>query len=209
MASTQDLGTSAKKTRGGQYCVAGWPNSKICTNSQHTGMRRFPMKDKEKLNKWTAFMRRHRPKFVPQQYSVLCSMHFADSAFTVNAEVLLIPIFISDHHKGIEKWIRTSEKETQHFNDLWHVYKGLSKKILNASKEKGCELLVFWIKGIRTHLYWSAMSTKLGYGYMILAKWKSVVRHSTNKHENHPDELFPRSAHDELDDRLRFQVGMH
>ena len=32
-------------------------------------------------------MRRHRPKFVPQQYSVLCSMHFADSAFTVNAEV--------------------------------------------------------------------------------------------------------------------------
>ena len=66
---------------------------------------------------------------------------------------LPIPIFISDSHKGIEKWIQTSEKETQHFSDLWHACKGLSKKILNASKEKGWELLVFWIKGIRTHLY--------------------------------------------------------
>ena len=83
---------------------------------------------------------------------------------------LQIPIFISDRHKGIAKWIRTSEKETQHFNDLWHVCKGLSKQILKASKEKGCELLVFWIRGIRTHLYWSAMSTKMGYGDMIVAK---------------------------------------
>ena len=95
------------------------------------------------------------------------------------------------------------------FNDLWHVCKGLCKQILKASKEKGCELLVYWIRGIRTHLYWSAMSTKMGYGDMIVAKWKSVVRHITNKHEDHPDELFPECAHDELDDRLWLQVGMY
>ncbi|XP_046847779.1 THAP domain-containing protein 3-like [Xenia sp. Carnegie-2017] len=68
----------------------GWPNGKSCTNSQHTegvSVHRFPMNDKERLSKWTKFVRRHRPKFVPQQYSVLCSMHFADSAFTVNATV--------------------------------------------------------------------------------------------------------------------------
>ena len=90
MASTEDLATSAKKARGGQYCVAGWPNGKSCTNSQHTdgvSMHRFPMKEKERLNKWTAFVRRHRPKFIPQKYSVLCSTHFADSAYTVNAEI--------------------------------------------------------------------------------------------------------------------------
>ena len=90
MSNTQDLATSAKKAQGGQYCVAGWPNGKSCKNSQHTdgvSMHRFPMKDKERLNKWTGFVRRHRPKFVPQQYSMLCSMHFADSAYTVNAEV--------------------------------------------------------------------------------------------------------------------------
>ncbi|XP_046858372.1 uncharacterized protein LOC124451811 [Xenia sp. Carnegie-2017] len=87
MASRQN---SAKNRRGGQYCVAGWPNGKSCTNSQHTegvSVHRFPMNDKERLSKWTKFVRRHRPKFVPQQYSVLCSMHFADSAFTVNATV--------------------------------------------------------------------------------------------------------------------------
>ena len=53
------------------------------------------------------------------------------------------------------------------------------------------------------------MSTKMGYGDMIVAKWKSVVRHITNKHEDHPDELFPECAHDELDDRLWLQVGMY
>ena len=122
---------------------------------------------------------------------------------------LQIPIFISDRHKGIAKWIQTSEKETQHFNDLWHVCKGLSRKILQASKEKGGEVLVFWVKGIRTHLYWSAMSTKMGYGDVTVAKWKPIVRHITNKHENHPDELFPKCTHDELDDRLWLQVGMY
>ena len=36
-------------------------------------MHRFPLKDKERLNKWTAFARRHRPKFVPQQFlNALC-----------------------------------------------------------------------------------------------------------------------------------------
>ena len=43
---------------------------------------------------------------------------------------------------------------------------------------------------------------------MIVAKWKSIVRHFTNKHENHPDELFPRCDVDELDDCLWIQVGM-
>jgi hypothetical protein len=104
--------------------------------------------------------------------------------------------------------VRTSEKETQHFNDLWHVCKGLCKNIVKAGKEKGCETLVCWIKGISNHLYWSAMSTKMGYGEIIVAKWKSIVRHLTNKHENHPDELFQKCAHGELQDRLWLQVGM-
>ena len=44
------------------------------------------------------------------------------------------------------------------------------------------------------------MSSKMGYGDKIAAKWKSIVRHVTNKHENHPGELFSKCAHDELDD---------
>ena len=65
---------------------------KAVLNSQHTddvSMHRFPMKEKARLNKWTAFARRHRPKFTiqNQKYCALCSTHFADSAYTVNAEI--------------------------------------------------------------------------------------------------------------------------
>ena len=131
----------------------------------------------------------------------------AQHCFTFLKEGLQIPIFISDHHKGIAKWICTSERGTKHFNDLWHVSKGLSKKIRKASKENGCGILNDWMKGIRNHLYWSAMSTKMGYGEMIVAKWKSIVRHVTNKHDDHPDQLFKACAHGELEERLWLQVG--
>ena len=43
------------------------------------------------------------------------------------------------------------------------------------------------MKGIRSHLYLSATSTKPGFGKLILAKWNSFVRHVGNKHADHPD----------------------
>ncbi|CAB3986902.1 THAP domain-containing 2-like [Paramuricea clavata] len=90
MASTLTYSSNKpNKPRGGQYCIAGWQNGKSCTNSQPTegvSMHRFP-KDKERLNKWTTFVRRHRAKFVPQQFSILCSMHFDEAAFTVNTGI--------------------------------------------------------------------------------------------------------------------------
>jgi hypothetical protein len=90
MASTLTYSSNKpNKPRGGQYCVAGWQNGKSCTNSQHTegvSMHRFP-KDKERLHKWTTFVRRHRAKFVPQQFSVQCSMHFDEAAFTGNTGI--------------------------------------------------------------------------------------------------------------------------
>jgi len=46
----------------------------------------------------------------------------------------------------------------------------VTKKLLAAGKEKGCEVIKEWSKGIRKHLYWSATSTKPGFGSLILAK---------------------------------------
>ena len=68
-------------------------------------------------------------------------------------EGLRVDIFVSDRHKSIAKWIRTSEKDTQHFNDIWHVNKGINKQLRLASKESGCEILKSWLKGVRNHLY--------------------------------------------------------
>ena len=73
---------------------------------------------------------------------------------------LKITTFISDRHKSVAKWIRTTQPETTHFHDFWHVSKSITKKLLAASKEKGNEAIKFWMKGIRSHLYWSALSTK-------------------------------------------------
>ena len=52
------------------------------------------------------------------------------------------------------------------------------------------------------------MSTKMGYGdIIIVATWKSIARHIAKEHDDHPDELFPKCAHDELEDRLWLQIG--
>ena len=114
---------------------------------------------------------------------------------------LTIRNFISDRHTGIAKWIRTSQPETNHYHDLWHVSKSITKQLLKASKEKGNEPITAWIKGIKKHLYWCATSTKQGFGELILAKWKSFARHVTDKHSDHPDLLFKECAHAEIEPR--------
>ena len=120
---------------------------------------------------------------------------------------LKMDIFISDRHRGVAKWIRTKEKDTQHFNDIWHVNKSINKQLRKASKEKGCEIIQEWLKAVRNHLYWSAQSTIPGFEDLIVAKWKSSVRHMANKHEDYPDKLFTACAHAELEPRNWILMG--
>ena len=112
-----------------------------------------------------------------------------------------IGVFISDRHRGIAKWIRENGPGTTHFFDIWHVARSVTKKLLAASKEKGCEIIQDWMKGIRRHLYWSATSTKPGFGSLILAKWNSFLRHVANKHTDHPDPLYKVCNHGNLPSR--------
>ena len=111
---------------------------------------------------------------------------------------LKIKTFILDRHRGIGKWIRTSEKETMHYYDIWHIAKSIIKMVL---KDKSLAVLKYWTKAIKTHLYWCATSTKAGFGDLIVAKWKSFLRHVCNKHTDHPDLLYQKCAHGELDQR--------
>jgi len=120
---------------------------------------------------------------------------------------LTIGVFISDRHRSIAKWIRENCRNTTHFYDIWHVARSLTKKLLVASKEKGCEIIQHWMKGIRRHLYWSATSTKPGFGNLILAKWNSFLRHVANKHTNHPDPLYKECNHAELQPRKWIKIS--
>ena len=96
--------------------------------------------------------------------------------------------FITDRHKGTAKWIRETQPDVQHYNDIWHVCKSLTKKLLKASKEKGNESILLWMQPIRKHLYWCARSTKQGFGELILSKWKSLE--VSEKQYGHPDKLY-------------------
>jgi solute carrier family 8 (sodium/calcium exchanger) len=108
---------------------------------------------------------------------------------------LKVSSFISDRHLGVAKWICETHPDVQHYNDLdWHVNKSLKKKLFDASKEKGNEVIQLWMKAISRHLYWCARSTRQGFGEIIVAKWVSLIRHISNKHKDHPDELYSECA---------------
>lgn len=109
---------------------------------------------------------------------------------------LNIKVFISDRHRGIAKWIREKQPDTKHFFDIWHVARSITKKMQKASKEKGLEIIKEWIKSVRNHVYWVATSTKEGFQALIIAKWKSFMRHVSNKHDKHPDPLYKKCAHE-------------
>ena len=120
---------------------------------------------------------------------------------------ITISVFVSDRHRSTAKWIREVCKDTTHFYDIWHVARSITKKLLKASKERACELINDWMKGIRRHLYWSATSTKQGFGDLILAKWNSFMRHVANKHTDHPKPLYNKCNHEELQPRKWIRIG--
>ena len=123
---------------------------------------------------------------------------------------LKIAVFVSDRHRGIAKWLRECQPNTAHFFDIWHVARSIGKKMLKLSKQKGCERISQWIKGVRNHLHWCASSTKQGFKELIAAKWMSLMRHISNKHDNHQTPLFDKCAHGaDIDKRKWIKIGTY
>lgn len=120
---------------------------------------------------------------------------------------LSVGVFVSDRHRGIAKWIRENCATTKHYFDIWHKARCVTKKLLILSKEKGCGVIKDRMKGIRRHIYWCATSTTAGFESLITAKWNSFLHHVWNKHENHPDPLYPKCHHGDLEPRKWIKVG--
>ncbi|XP_060072400.1 uncharacterized protein LOC132552262 [Ylistrum balloti] len=108
-----------------------------------------------------------------------------------------IDTLVTDRHVQIRKWVRENMTETNHCVDVWHVAKGLKKKLLALSKERDCGELESWIKSLTNHLYWVPASTPSADGALMYQKWVSVVNHVQNIHDGHGD-LFPCCLHDDL-----------
>ena len=115
-------------------------------------------------------------------------------------------VFISDRHRGIAKWIRECQPQCSHYFDIWHIARSIGKAMLKLGKEKGCEKICDWMKGVCNHLYWCVTSTKLRYDHIIAAKWNSFMRHVANKHDGHGKD-FNECAHGDIGSRRWIKIG--
>ncbi|PIK49341.1 hypothetical protein BSL78_13800 [Apostichopus japonicus] len=92
---------------------------------------------------------------------------------------------ITDRHMQVTAWIReelTKKEDIKHYFDVWHISKGIKKKLRAAAAMKDCGLINDWIKSITNHLYWCASSSPDGDGGVMAAKWASIVK----PHYEHP-----------------------
>ncbi|XP_057713474.1 uncharacterized protein LOC130929879 [Corythoichthys intestinalis] len=117
-------------------------------------------------------------------------------------EFVRVGTLVTDRHVTVNKLVREQFPHIEHLFDIWHIGKGLKKKLQNLSKLRGCEALKPWIGSIINHLYWSVASTRPGDPRLILDKWESVLSHVQNDHSGFKGS-FPRCSHGPLEGRER------
>ncbi|XP_077065676.1 uncharacterized protein LOC143718542 [Siphateles boraxobius] len=103
---------------------------------------------------------------------------------------------VTDRHSQIQKFLRIERNDIEHFYDVWHVAKGVSKKVEALAKMKDCDELKRWQQSLVNHLYWCAISSSSG--EEAVAKWTSFSNHVQNIH-SHDNVLFPECLHPALD----------
>jgi len=64
------------------------------------------------------------------------------------------------------------------------AHAGVKKKLLKVAKYKDCEVVGEWIKSITNHMYWCAAKSPGGDGKEMAIRWKSLIDHLCDQHEN-------------------------
>lgn len=98
----------------------------------------------------------------------------------------------TDRHPGVQKLMREDDdyKLISHQYDLWHIVKGVKKKI-SASK---CAELMVWARAISNHL-WYCAATCNGDASLLKEKWISILHHIVNEHRWVTGEMFHACEH--------------
>ncbi|XP_077508471.1 uncharacterized protein LOC144119805, partial [Amblyomma americanum] len=100
---------------------------------------------------------------------------------------------VTDRHSQIKSFFEKERSDTKHEFDVWHVAKGVYRKLQTAAKKAGQEELEPRNQSINNHLYWSAASSN-GHKELIVPKWTSLLNHIRNVH-THEEQLFPVCLH--------------
>ncbi|XP_073802853.1 uncharacterized protein [Danio rerio] len=103
----------------------------------------------------------------------------------LDARGVRLECIITDRHPQIQKYLR--DRNVTQFYDVWHIEKGISKKLDQIYQIKGCEKLRKWLRSIKNHIYWTAASSTTG--PERVAKWTSILNHV------HEDPNFPAYLH--------------
>ena len=87
-----EMATNKGKSSRGRSCVAGGPNGESCKNTQYTqdvSIHTFPNRSSQPSRhmQWVKFVRRHRPGWQASHSSILCSVHFNESSFTMRQDL--------------------------------------------------------------------------------------------------------------------------
>ncbi|XP_052212037.1 uncharacterized protein LOC127831089 [Dreissena polymorpha] len=114
---------------------------------------------------------------------------------------------VTDRYSSVKKCMREKQPDIFQRFDVWHVAKGIYKKLEAAGKKKGCEKVKAWSRSVSNHLYW-CVAISNGDGEWVEQTWLPMLNHVANIHEGHEDK-FPRCEHGDLEDRLWIVKGRH
>ncbi|KAK3109138.1 hypothetical protein FSP39_023742 [Pinctada imbricata] len=116
---------------------------------------------------------------------------YLDEAGSIDVNTL-----VRARHVMSKSYVKKERPDVNLYFDVWHVPKGISKKLETAAKRRDGEDIRPWIKSIVNNCYWVAASSS-GNKEMVIDKWKSVSNHLINVH-NHESSLFPQCIHKDL-----------
>ncbi|XP_021351033.1 uncharacterized protein LOC110448878 [Mizuhopecten yessoensis] len=103
---------------------------------------------------------------------------------------------VTDRHSQVKKYLRTDHPTVNHWFDVWHVAKGVYKKLETLGKSKKYAQAGLWARSVSNHVYWCAASSE-GNGELVRQKWTSILNHITVIHEGHGD-LFQSCQHGDI-----------
>ncbi|XP_042610729.1 uncharacterized protein LOC109070109 [Cyprinus carpio] len=106
---------------------------------------------------------------------------FKRAVNTIQEQGIKIDVLTTDRSPSIRKIMRVEYPNIHHEFDIWHVVKGLSKKLCSMSRYKDNRELQPWTRSICNHL-WYCSATCGGDPDELIENWKSILYHITGVH---------------------------
>ena len=96
----------------------------------------------------------------------------------------------TDRHPTIQKMMRKDHEDIQHEYDLWHIQKGVKKRII-LTKDP---VLLLWLHCIINHLWYCAAHCN-GDAQLVKEMWISMLHHISNVHHWSTGDKFHQCLH--------------